>query len=132
MVWFIVDLAAALCIAGLSGMGVGSGGLFVIYLTLLRGAPQLAAQGWNLLFYLFAAGASLAVHIRRRDLRWGLIAILAGGGLAGAYFGSALAPMIDPALLRRLFGGMLVASGCVVLLRRDRQTKSKTKADLSA
>ena len=100
-------------------MGVGSGGLFVIYLTLLRGAPQLAAQGWNLLFYLFAAGSSLAVHIRRRALRWGLIATLAGAGLVGAYFGSALAPQIDPTILRRLFGGMLVASGGVVLLRRD-------------
>ncbi len=124
MVWFFVDLAAALCIAGLSGMGVGSGGLFVIYLTLLRGAPQLAAQGWNLLFFLFSAGASLAVHLRRRELRWGLIAILAAAGLIGAYFGSALAPTIDPTLLRRLFGGMLIASGCVVLLRRTKTNKS--------
>lgn len=119
MGYFLLDLGAALLIAGLSGMGVGSGGLFVIYLTLLRGAPQLAAQGWNLLFYLFAAGSSLAVHIRRRALRWGLIATLAGAGLVGAYFGSALAPQIDPTILRRLFGGMLVASGGVVLLRRD-------------
>lgn len=119
MGYFLLDLGAALLIAGLSGMGVGSGGLLVIYLTLLRDAPQLAAQGWNLLFYLFAAGSSLAVHIRRRELRWGLIATLAGAGLVGAYFGSALAPQIDPTVLRRLFGGMLVASGCVVLLRRD-------------
>ncbi len=123
----VIDLLAALAIAVLSGMGVGSGGLLVIYLTLIRDAPQLTAQGINLLFYLFSAGASLFVHIRRRDLRPGLIALLALSGIAGAYFGSSLAPSLDPTLLRRLFGGMLVLSGSIILLRRSDAPKRLPK-----
>lgn len=125
MEYQIVDLLAAGMIAALSGMGVGSGGLLVIYLTLVRDAPQLTAQGVNLLFYLFSAGSSLLVHMVRRRLQWRLILTLAGAGLAGAWFGSALAPQLDPTLLRRLFGGMLVVSGGIVLLRKD---KKQTKA----
>ncbi len=113
----IIDLLAALAIAVLSGMGVGSGGLLVIYLTLVRDAPQLTAQGLNLLFYLFSAGASLFVHAKRRNLRGRLILLLAMSGIVGSYFGASLAPTLDPTLLRRLFGGMLILSGSIILLR---------------
>ncbi|MBQ2767944.1 MAG: sulfite exporter TauE/SafE family protein [Clostridia bacterium] len=116
-----LDLIAATAIAVLSGMGVGSGGLLVIYLTLIRDVPQLSAQGINLLFYLCSAGGSLAVHLRRRHLRFPLIALLAGAGLVGAYLGSSLSSRLDPALLRRLFGGMLLISGSIVLAQREKQ-----------
>ena len=36
----LLDFAAAGLISLLTGMGVGSGGLFVIYLTLIRHLPQ--------------------------------------------------------------------------------------------
>ena len=39
-----ISSIAALIISALSGMGVGGGGLFVIYLALLTDTPQLAAQ----------------------------------------------------------------------------------------
>ena len=54
----LVDILVTLLIATLSGMGIGSGGLMVLYLTFVRHAPQLTAQGFNLLFFLFAAAAS--------------------------------------------------------------------------
>ena len=41
-----------LLIATLSGLGVGSAGLLVAFLTLCEGMPQLEAQGQNLLFFL--------------------------------------------------------------------------------
>ena len=41
-------------LAALSGMGVGGGGLFVIYLSLFTNTPQLTAQGMNLLFFLLS------------------------------------------------------------------------------
>ena len=40
-------------ISALMGMGVGGGGLFIIYFTLLLGTPQLTAQGTNLLLFVF-------------------------------------------------------------------------------
>ena len=42
-------------IALLSGMGVGGGGLFAVYLSMFTDIPQLSVQGYNLLFFLFSA-----------------------------------------------------------------------------
>ena len=64
----VVDILAALIIAVLSGMGVGSGGLLVLYLTMVRDTPHLTAQGLNLLFFIFASGASLCIHLTRRQM----------------------------------------------------------------
>lgn len=43
---------AAFLTALLAGMGVGSGGLFVVFLTVFLDYPQLAAQGLNLYFFI--------------------------------------------------------------------------------
>ena len=47
---------AAFLTALLAGMGVGSGGLFVVFLTVFLDYPQLAAQGLNLYFFIFCHG----------------------------------------------------------------------------
>ena len=51
-----LDILVSFLIATLSGLGIGSGGLLVIYLTLLDGMPQLRAQGVNLVFFSFLQG----------------------------------------------------------------------------
>ncbi len=111
-------------IALLSGLGIGSGGLLVIYLTLFLDVAQLTAQGVNLWFFLFSSAAALAVHMRRRKLFWNIIFIMSLSGLAGALLGSFLANTVSQALLRRIFGGMLVLSGLLVLAK-NKKTKSK-------
>lgn len=101
----------SLVIALLSGMGVGSGGLLVIYLSLAENVPQLTAQGINLLFFLFASSASLLVHILKRKIYIGAIAVMSLFGIFGSVFGSLVATNLPSDLLRKLFGGMLVISG---------------------
>lgn len=110
----------ATAIAVLSGMGVGSGGLLVVYLTLGAGMEQAAAQMLNLFFFLFAAGASTAVNIHRRKIAWGCVLLLGIGGIVGAVAGTALAATAKPRLLRLLFGGMLSYTGVMGLYRSIR------------
>ncbi len=107
----MLDIIIAAAVAVLSGMGVGSGGLLVVYLTLAAGMAQPAAQALNLFFFLFAAGASTAVNIRRRNIAWGCVLLLGMGGVIGAVAGSALAAVIRPRVLRMLFGLMLTLTG---------------------
>lgn len=114
----------ALLIATLSGLGIGSGGLLVIYLTLVEGADQLIAQGINLLFFLFSSSASLFFHLKKRRLFWGVILIMSLAGLVGAAAGSFLALSLPSHILRRLFGGMLTLSGLVVLCKNRKKTKT--------
>ena len=65
----LLDILAGTAVAVLSGMGVGSGGLLVVYLTLAAGMQQAPAQALNLFFFLFAAGAEQTVYKACRDPR---------------------------------------------------------------
>ncbi len=114
---------ACLACAVLSGLGVGSAGIFTLYLTLLAGYPQTEAQAFNLLFFLFSAGASLLLHIRERVIPWRLVLILILCAIPGTLFGSYLARTLNPALIRKLFGGMLVLTGVPTLVRKKRRTR---------
>lgn len=113
--WF-VTFAVAL----LSGMGVGSAGLLVLYLTFVQNLPQLTAQGVNLLFFLFSSGAALFVHLFRTPPIWGLLLLLIPAGFLGAWVGTALALYLPQTLLRKLFGGLLVLSGTLGLFGKGK------------
>ncbi|MBQ2719173.1 MAG: hypothetical protein IJF73_03800, partial [Clostridia bacterium] len=54
--------------AVLSGLGVGSGGLYLLYLTDVLGVGQYAAQGQNLLFFILATLASALLHLGRGSI----------------------------------------------------------------
>ena len=107
----MLDIIVGTAVAVLSGMGVGSGGLLVVYLTLAAGMSQAPAQALNLFFFLFAASASTAVNIRRRNIAWGCVIPLGLGGAVGAIAGSAIAAVAKPRVLRMLFGIMLTVTG---------------------
>ena len=119
---------AALAIALLSGMGVGSGGLLVIYLTLVENTPQLTAQGLNLLFFLFASAASLIVHITKRKIFGGAVLVMGACGIIGSLLGSFVAAHIPADLLGKIFGAMLVISG-VMSLKKNRKAKTPLAND---
>ena len=107
----MLDIIVGTAVAVLSGMGVGSGGLLVVYLTLAAGMSQAPAQALNLFFFLFAASASTAVNIRRRNIAWGCVILVGLGGAVGAIAGSAIAAVAKPRVLRMLFGIMLTVTG---------------------
>ncbi len=104
----------------LSGLGVGSAGLFVLYLTFVAGYAQTEAQAMNLVFFLLSAGAALLLHRRHRRIPGRLVVALALCAVPGALLGTYLARALDADLVRRLFGGMLIVTGVPVLLRRER------------
>lgn len=123
---FFYDILASLASAVLSGMGVGSGGLLVIYFSLFTDLPQRAAQGINLLFFLFSGGTALAFHGGKRHLYPGVIFLMSICGIAGSFLGVFLSHRLPPTLLRKLFGGMLVITGLITL------QKSTGKANKTA
>lgn len=126
----MLDIIVFFLIAALSGMGVGSAGLLVVWLTAFDAVPQLAAQGLNLFFFLFASSASLIIHVGRRKIFWGAVGIMTATGAVGALIGSLVANSFDPSILAKLFGGMLLVSGALsftrsvrAILRRKRMRK---------
>ena len=125
----IAILIATFLAAVLSGLGVGSAGLFVLYLTFFAGFPQAQAQALNLAFFLLSAGAALMLHARERSIPPRLVLYLVVCALPGALLGSFLAGRTDPSLLRRLFGGMLVLTGGYTLLKRDSRPSEVSPRD---
>ncbi len=120
---YVTVLACLVC-AVLSGLGVGSAGIFTLYLTLLAGYPQTEAQAFNLIFFLLSAGASLLLHVKERVIPYRLTLVLILCAIPGTFLGSYLARTLNPMLIRKLFGGMLVVTGVPVLLRRGKGKKN--------
>ena len=107
-------------LALLAGLGVGSAGLLVVYLTLVEGMSQIEAQGINLLFFTLSSGAALLVHVFRTRLPLKSIFPLIPAGLLGSFLGSHLSGILPQLLLRRAFGIFLIICGTYNLTKRRR------------
>ena len=110
---FVLDFIAGILVAALAGLGVGGGGLLVIYLTMFKSVEQIEAQGLNLLFFITAGAASLIIHVKKRKLDYKKIILIIICGCIGAVGGSLLANYTDGALVKKIFGGFLIASGVI-------------------
>ena len=110
----IFGFAAAL----LSGLGVGSGGLLVIYLTLVDNYEQITAQGINLLFFLFSSGAAMIFHVLKRKINYSTVLFLVIFGVFGAFLGTLLLKHLGGDTVRKIFGIMLIFSGVVTLKKK--------------
>ncbi len=124
----ILTSIAAFLAAILSGLGVGSAGIFVLYLTLVAGFPQPEAQALNLLFFLLSAGAALAVHVRERRIPLRVVLFLVACAVPGALLGAYLARVLDASLLRKLFGGMLVVTGLPALFAKAKKPRPRAES----
>lgn len=114
----MIDAIFGFAAAMLSGLGVGSGGLLVIYLTLAQNYEQISAQGLNLLFFLFSSGAAMIFHLLKRKINYAAVLILVSFGLFGALFGTILLKFLGGGIARKIFGIMLIFSGVITLKKR--------------
>ena len=118
-----IDPAVAFAVAVLCGMGVGGGGLLVIYPTLCRAVPQLEAQGINLLFFIASAAASMIANRHRiSDLKKS--AVTGALGALGSVMGSRLAHSADVSTVRCAFGFLLLAGAALVFFGQKSSNKN--------
>lgn len=111
----MLELIASFLIALLMGIGVGGGGLFIIYLTLCLSYPQILAQGTNLLFFSIASAFSLFIHSRRRKIDSLYLSLMIVFGVCGSVLFSNLANFISPIYPKKVLGALLVISGAITL-----------------
>lgn len=95
----------------IGGLGMGGGGVLVLFLTLYVGMPQLQAQGINLLFFIPVGLFALILHVRQHliDFKAALPAILLG--LLGAAVGSFLARFFGSVVISKIFAVLLACLG---------------------
>lgn len=123
MNWLAI-LAASVLAGVLGSMGLGGGGVLLLYLTLIE-TPQRTAQGINLVFILPVGLLGLWFHRRRGLVDGALIRPILLGGVVGVGVGTLAAGLLPDALLGRLFGGLVLLIalrelwGAVKILRTE-------------
>ena len=124
MLSFLIAVAAGLVCGVLSGFGIGGGSLLMVWMTAVLSMEQKTAQGINLLYFLPTAAAALIFHTKNRLIEWKAVVPAALAGCAAAVPGALLAASLEMELLRKLFGGFLIAVGLVEIFCKGLQKNS--------
>lgn len=107
----IITLPVAVILGFLAGLGVGGGSILILWLTMALGMEYPQARIINLLFFL--PSALIATLFRHKQgtvkIKKILPAILCGC-VAAALF-SYIGQHINTALIKKLFGGLLLFTG---------------------
>ncbi len=99
-------------IAGILGaMGLGGGGVLIVYLTFFAGIEQLTSQGINLMFFIPTALLAVIIYIKRGQIKPKSLLPYIAAGLPGAALGTYLGGILGNGLLSRFFGGALLILG---------------------
>ena len=105
-------VAAGLAVGILSALfGVGGGLVMVPFLVLGLGRNQHLAQGTSLLVIVPTAIVGVIAHSRKGYVAFKHAAMLAVGGVGGAYAGALLALELEPETLQKIFGVFLAVMG---------------------
>ena len=104
----------------LTVLGVGGGSLLIIWLAAVLGMDPVTARGINLLFFL--PGAFIAVCFRKKQgsFQWRNILPPAVAGCIAAAVFSYLSTMINVEIIKKLFGGILIAAGIREVLWKNK------------
>lgn len=118
---FLIVCAAGFAAGLLGALGLGGGGVLVIFLTVFLGVPQLRAQGINLLFFIPIGVFALIFHTKKGLVVFRAALPAAGLGLLGAAFGAMMTRFIGPGTIRVIFGVFLALLGAYELFRPHRR-----------
>ena len=117
---WILPLVVGTVTGVLSGFGVGGGTLLLVYMTAFAGVEQRLAQGINLLYFLPAGLMALPAHVKNGYIEKPVLLPAIGAGLACAALAAWAATAVDVSLLKKCFGGFLIAVGLMELFGKTK------------
>ena len=121
----ISALLAGLFSGILGGMGLGGGGILIIYLSLFTDTKQLTAQGINLLFFIPIGIIALTIYAFKRQIKWKATLKYAAFGLLGSLTGLYTTNFLGGEITGKIFGVLLIALGINEIFKRNRKTVDK-------
>ena len=111
----------------LSGMGLGGGGILIIYLSLFTDTKQLTAQGINVLFFIPIGFLALVIYSIKKQIKWKAVIKFIIWGLLGSVSGLYLTNFLGGKITGKIFGVLLIALGIAEILKRNTKTVDKVK-----
>lgn len=116
-------LPVAALLGFLAGLGVGGGSLLMLWLTMVAGMEYPSARIINLLFFLPSAIIATLFHKKQGSVKFKKILPAVLTGCIVAALSAFLGKQIDTAILKKIFGGLLLITGARELLYRPRNAK---------
>ncbi len=118
-----LTLPVATVLGFLAGLGVGGGSLLMLWLTGVVGMEYADARFVNLMFFLPSALMATIFHCKRGRLPFRKIlpAIICGCAAAAVF--SFIGNRVDTAIIKKIFGGLLILTGLRELFYRPRKAK---------
>lgn len=112
---------AALGVAGgvFGGMGMGGGTVLIPMLIIFLSTPQRIAQTVNLITFIPMAIVVLIVHVKNKLVKYNDLLYLILPAAAFAVASGLLATVIDGEVLKKVFGGFLIALSVVQFFSDD-------------
>ncbi len=121
----VYDITASVISGLISSMGMGGGGILIIYLSTILNYPQMLSQGINLLFFIPPAIIAVVKYCKIKMIKFSKIKelyyLLIPGALAGFY----LTRITDKEIPGKIFGAFLIISGLYELFRKNQYTAKK-------
>lgn len=109
-------LPIGVAVGMVSGLvGAGGGFLLVPALALLGGLPMLVAVGTSLAVISMQSFAGLAGHLMTEQIDWRLAGMVTGAAVVGSLIGGRLISLINPDVLRKIFGWFVLLMASVML-----------------
>lgn len=114
----LLFLAVGLGVGVLSGFfGIGGGIVMIPAMVFFFGLSQTQAQGTSLVAMIPPVGLLAAwEYWKHGNVKIGMGALICLGMFGGAFVGAYFAQIIPPALMKRLFGGLLFLVGIKMIL----------------
>jgi len=122
--WIILFLAG-LTAGIISGMGMGGGAVLIPVLVLVANPGQHIAQSVNLLYFIPTAVAALIIHFKNKSIDFRMAVPIIIFGLVGALAGSWVASVMEAGLLKKFFGGFLLAMSVYEMFRKGKNVGRK-------
>lgn len=120
-----VILVVGTVLGFLAGLGIGGGSLLILWLTMVLEMDQATARSINLLFFLPAAFIACCFRWKQGNVDFQKLwpAIVSGCVAAGVF--SFAGTVLDLELLKKLFGGLLIATGLRELFFKQKRREGQ-------
>lgn len=121
----IFVLIASFLAGALSGMGLGGGGILLVFLTAFSSVDQLTAQGINLIFFLPTGLIAIIIYAIKKQIEWKIVFKMWLFGSVGALGGYFIAKAIETQYLSKIFAAFLIIFGLITLFTKDKSKKAE-------
>ena len=120
---FPAAMGIGILLGFLTGLGTGGGSLLILWLTLAAGMDAQTARAINLMFFLPSALISCLFRWKQGKIEIKKVLPAMIGGSISALIFSMISQSMDTALLKKLFGGLLLLTGVRELFYRPRKAR---------